>query len=190
MRNGLELNGEDLQKFVVPLTSDRKDPSLTPAQRESYVFTQRNHVLYLRYLSGKTLTSIMQVYRENFLRLMNHMIPVEKGATKSLNLHKTLSGLFSRSPVLLFLGPVSTKFPLTFGLIRIRSTRLLILEFAPGRHFTCVHGPYEGGVECFKHSTSGATLNLNLGLKRSDFETRNGESSLIGKGREWHEATT
>lgn len=104
MSNGLELDGEDLQKFDVPLISDRKDPNLTPAQRESYVFTQRNHSLYLKYLSGKTLTSIMQVYRENFLYFINRMMPVEKETTKSLNLHKVLQRLIFETSCVTFFG--------------------------------------------------------------------------------------
>lgn len=105
MSNGLELDGEDLQKFDVPISPQRKSPDFTPAQQESYVFVGRNHALYLKYLSGKTLNSIMRLYTKHFLAVMNRAIPVEETPTpRSMRLHRTLQKMVFDTSCVTFFG--------------------------------------------------------------------------------------
>ena len=106
MSNALELSGEDLQKFDIPIEHDRKSSHLTPAQRESYVFTSRNHALYLKFLSGKTLNSIMEIYTRNFLSMMSRAIPLSQDSSisTSISLHKTLQKMVFDTSCFTFFG--------------------------------------------------------------------------------------
>jgi hypothetical protein len=106
MSNALELDGDDLQKFDVPISPHRKSPDFTLAQQESYVFVTRNHALYLKFLSGKTLNSIMKIYMKNFMSVVGSTIPVKAHSTmpKSMYLHKTLQKMVFDTSCLTFFG--------------------------------------------------------------------------------------
>lgn len=103
MSNGLELDGPDYDKFNVPISPHKKSPDFTLEQQESFTFVSRNHGLYLKHLSGKTLDPILQLYKKNLLRLIGQGLPTQPGSSNSIQLHKTLRKLvFDASSVTFF----------------------------------------------------------------------------------------
>lgn len=105
MSNGVELPHADLAKYDVPISPKRHSPDFTPEQIESFDFVQRNHAIWIKYLSGRWLDSIMTIYMDNFFAAVQETLPLDKGQDwNSICLHDTLSKMVYTSSAITFFG--------------------------------------------------------------------------------------
>ncbi len=105
MENGLNLPLEDRPKFSVPI-SEKSSASFSKEEQASREFVEANHSIYIKYLTGKWLDGIMNIYIENFFPLLNKRLEIDsfKDEWQTINLHETMLEMVFYNSVKTFFG--------------------------------------------------------------------------------------
>lgn len=101
MENGVNLPLEDRPNFH--LQPHPVDGAMKP-QSTSSSFVHANHTIWLKYLSGKHLDSIMEVYMEHFENVLRTHQTLNSREWKTLPLHDTLQKIIFDASALTFFG--------------------------------------------------------------------------------------
>ena len=101
MENGVNLPMEDRPNFY--LQSHPVDGAMK-AQSASSSFVHANHNIWLKYLAGKHLDSIMEVYMEHFEDLLSRHRALNSREWKKFPLHETLQKIIFDASALTFFG--------------------------------------------------------------------------------------
>ncbi|CRG91164.1 hypothetical protein PISL3812_08212 [Talaromyces islandicus] len=99
MENGLAMPRSDQSKFEVPIAEYSSD------QKESRAFVEANHAVFVKNLSGNSLTTTMREYSRHFTRALEEVIPeaIVDGNT-SVNLHDKLERVIFFASLNTFFG--------------------------------------------------------------------------------------
>lgn len=98
MENGMAVPPADMPKFQLPSHAGVEE-------KDSASFVVANHKLWLRYLSGKSLENIMNVYTDLFYKTIESHLDLGTSAWQMVNLHELLRKLVFETSVATFFGP-------------------------------------------------------------------------------------
>jgi oxysterol 7-alpha-hydroxylase len=99
MENGIILPPEDLLKFSPPAELEGKE------RADSRRFITANHNIWSKYLAGKPLEKIMEIYMQNFNAIMGQHLDLQGTQWQTVDFHELVQRMIFETTVLTFFGP-------------------------------------------------------------------------------------